>query len=446
MSRTRKFPGLLMRAKLVFEVEQSISGYLKGSITGILIVLLLLTQGVGTILAQKMGGSNEYYNDSLSQTGSPPIFLPASDVSSSTSFSTRSTSELICWMLVVLIMLVFVVANWINLKKLHHARETGEAQSRKFEELKTRHARSQNYLKVLMKRLESVQKRLSVADINKPDMSSSSLAAGREMVISERIIMGHLTTGIVNEIVTPLGFIHNGVETLRLTLEDLISETASMDATPNLSSSFLGSGRVRQVSAFDELRNDAFELMDSIGVGAARLMGIVKKLRVFDSLRDDTPKLVNINEILEEVLAMLYDQLSGRIELRRYYQTPMAEIYLPAGQVSHVLINVLLNAIQAIQPERTDGVITIYTESGASHSIIKIHDNGIGMSNEIMTHIFKPYFTNWPGSKASGLGLSICDGIVKEIKGELLVKSVEGEGTEFEIILPATSKTKTDVS
>jgi len=118
-------------------------------------------------------------------------------------------------------------------------------------------------------------------------------------------------------------------------------------------------------------------------------------------------------------------------------------IYCHSGQINQVLLNILVNAAQAIKTQERDdrGTITIRTYASDDGVVCEISDDGPGIPAEVVSKIFDPFFTTKPPGKGTGLGLSVSYGIiVNKHNGELLVDSTVGEGTKFTIKLPIGTK------
>jgi len=102
-------------------------------------------------------------------------------------------------------------------------------------------------------------------------------------------------------------------------------------------------------------------------------------------------------------------------------------------QISQVLVNLITNAIHALSD---GGKITVITKRNKADISIIVSDTGSGMSNDVKRNIFQPFFTTKPVGQGTGLGLSVVQGIVEEHNGKILVSSVPGKGSKFEIVLP----------
>jgi two-component system NtrC family sensor kinase len=108
------------------------------------------------------------------------------------------------------------------------------------------------------------------------------------------------------------------------------------------------------------------------------------------------------------------------------------------GQLQQVFLNILNNAFAAVEDGGTVSVIT--WEKDMDTVVITFQDNGHGMSEETLKHIYEPFFTTKKGHRGTGLGLSITYGIVKRLGGDIGVQSKEGQGTRFTVYLPKKSK------
>ncbi len=262
-----------------------------------------------------------------------------------------------------------------------------------------------------------------------------------QLVHNEKMAsLGQLTAGIAHEINNPINFVYNGIDTLKISLDDLmeiVKKYNELDsANGNKEEIIQEAKQLKEQLGFEELTQDIEHLVADIKKGAIRTMEIVKGLRIFSRLDEEERKMANIKEALESTLILLNNKLKGRINVKRYYDETMPDILCYPGQLNQVFMNILNNAIQAIPEDRKDGEITIYTENQAENIIIRIKDNGVGMSEQVKRRIFEPFFTTKPVGVGTGLGLSITFGIIEKHNGQIFVNSEEGKGTEFVIQLP----------
>lgn len=161
---------------------------------------------------------------------------------------------------------------------------------------------------------------------------------------------------------------------------------------------------------------------------------VVKKLLIFARQMPTWKTKVNLNQIVEEGLYFLESRcVKQGIKLIRSLSPNLPEITADPAQLNQVLVNLVVNAAQAM-PE--GGRLTIQTEVCEDQVLLIVEDTGIGISNEVLKQIFIPFFTTKEVSQGTGLGLPVVHGIVTSHGGSIKVKSKVGQGTWFEIRLP----------
>jgi signal transduction histidine kinase len=173
-------------------------------------------------------------------------------------------------------------------------------------------------------------------------------------------------------------------------------------------------------------------LIDGIEEGANRTKDIVLGLRTFSRMDEEEFKFINVNENLDSTLMLLKNKTKNRIEIHKDYYHE-AEIECIPGKINQVFMNILNNAIQAIDDK---GELFVTTRNDDKNIIISIRDTGKGMTQEIKNRIFEPFYTTKDVGKGTGLGLSITYGIIEKHNGKIEVNSVPGKGSEFVITLP----------
>jgi two-component system NtrC family sensor kinase len=143
----------------------------------------------------------------------------------------------------------------------------------------------------------------------------------------------------------------------------------------------------------------------------------------------------NIHNIINDLVDGFFERelAVSNIKFIKNYTPNLPEIETDANQLRQVLLNIINNAIDAINPP---GKITISTSYNDDQIIIAVTDTGKGISKEMMEKIFLPFFTTKEVGKGTGLGLSVSYGIIKNLGGKIEVESVVGKGTTFTIILP----------
>ena len=261
-----------------------------------------------------------------------------------------------------------------------------------------------------------------------------------QLVQSEKMAsLGQLTAGIAHEINNPINFVYNGIDTLKVSLDDLITIVEKYDDLENSEDYKATMAEIREMKeeyAYEDLLSDLKELVSDIKKGAVRTIEIVKGLRVFSRLDEEEMKPANVNDALDATLVLLRNKTKNKINVKKFYDDSIEDINCFPGQLNQVFMNILNNGIQAIPEERKDGEVQLYTENQDQHVMIKIKDNGSGMSEQVKRRIFEPFFTTKPVGIGTGLGMSITFGIIEKHGGSIYCNSEEGKGTEFSILIP----------
>lgn len=259
--------------------------------------------------------------------------------------------------------------------------------------------------------------------------------AQSQLVQSEKMAsIGQLVAGIAHEINNPVTFISAGVDSLRTNLEE-IGQVLNIyqRITPDNSQKKLQEiEEMKERIDYKQSIREINELITSIKNGTERTTQIVNGLRTFSRLDEDVLKFADLHEGLESTLILLRNKYKNRIEISREYgHLPPVECY--PGQLNQVFMNILSNAIDAIEDT---GTIAIATEQSNGTVTIRIRDNGKGIPEAIRAKIFDPFYTTKEVGSGTGLGLSISHGIVERHKGDIRVVSETGKGSEFIISLP----------
>jgi len=161
---------------------------------------------------------------------------------------------------------------------------------------------------------------------------------------------------------------------------------------------------------------------------------VIKKLMLFARQMPPKKALVNLNQVVTEGLYFFESRCSkAGIELVRSLSPDLPELIVDQGQLTQVLVNLIVNAVQAM-PE--GGKLTVQTLSSDGHVSLIVEDTGIGMSEEVVRQIFIPFFTTKDVNEGTGLGLPVVHGIVTSHGGSIKVESKMGDGTQFKIQLP----------
>ena len=184
------------------------------------------------------------------------------------------------------------------------------------------------------------------------------------------------------------------------------------------------------------------ELVDNACYGANRAAEIVTGLRVFTRLDEAEQKRANLHECLDAALMLLHSRYRDQIRIERRYGDLPPWLCQP-GKLNQVFLNLLANAVDAIFAKPVQGadeVIRVSTRleerEGRFCAVVEIADTGTGMTEEVKTRLFQPFFTTKDVGKGVGLGLAISHGIVRDHGGSIEVESEGGRGSLFRVVLP----------
>ncbi|PSB30856.1 hypothetical protein C7B82_07970 [Stenomitos frigidus ULC18] len=273
-----------------------------------------------------------------------------------------------------------------------------------------------------------------------------------QLVQSEKMSsLGQLVAGVAHEINNPVNFIYGNLAHVDHYTQDLIDLLQFYEETyPSPAAAV--QGKMTSID-LDFIMADLPKLLASMKVGTDRIREIVLSLRNFSRLDQFEVKPVNLHEGIDSTLMILQHRLKpmssqpGIEVIKQYGALPPVECF--AGQLNQVFMNLLSNAIDALQDgwidserqtlERKAGVITIQTQVLDSNRVqILIRDNGPGISEAVQRKLFDPFFTTKIVGKGTGLGLSISYQIVERHGGTLSCVSAPGQGATFYIEIPVT--------
>lgn len=271
---------------------------------------------------------------------------------------------------------------------------------------------------------------MELAELNMQLQQTRDLMLQQEKLAS----IGQLAAGIAHEINNPLGFLTSNQNMIKTYFGTVRTVCRTLRDSGN--------------PLFEELNkaNDlayVFPEMDQIlkenDEGYVRIKKIVANLMSFSRMdRNVDFELYDVNAGIESTLIVAWNEIKYVAEVQKDFNE-IPKIYAHGGEINQVVLNILVNAAQAIagQKRAEKGKIMIQTRLEGASVVVLISDDGPGIPHEIISRIFDPFFTTKETGKGTGLGLSISyDIIVSKHNGLLSVVSEPGEGTTFRIELP----------
>jgi signal transduction histidine kinase len=174
--------------------------------------------------------------------------------------------------------------------------------------------------------------------------------------------------------------------------------------------------------------------LDRIIAATLHAREIIKKLMLFARERPPVREKVSLNRVVEEGLLFLESRArKGGVEIRRSLAPDLPEILADPNQLHQVLVNLVVNAMQAMP---RGGPLSIETYAEGDEVVLAVEDEGVGMGREVVERIFEPFFTTKDVGVGTGLGLSVVHGLVTAHGGSIRVRSEPGAGSRFEVHLP----------
>lgn len=261
-----------------------------------------------------------------------------------------------------------------------------------------------------------------------------------QLLQSEKMAaIGQLAAGIAHEINNPVGFVTSNLKTLDVYRQDIFELLDAYEALEAActqdETALLKIRSLKQQKDLAFLRTDIGQLIAESRNGMTRVAKIVSDLKDFAHAENKEWLWADLNSGLDSTLNIVWNEIKYHCTLNKAYGD-IPKVYCMASQINQVLLNLLVNAAQAI-PEK--GEISIRTGQAGDEVFIAIADTGSGIPAENLSRIFEPFFTTKPVGKGTGLGLAISHDIVQKHGGRIEVESTVGKGTTFTVWLPVNS-------
>jgi len=242
------------------------------------------------------------------------------------------------------------------------------------------------------------------------------------LVISGRMVaVGQLAAGVAHELNNPMAYV-------RANLSLLQDHFGKLDE---------GAGASRTDPARAELVAECGELLEESIDGIDRATSIIRDIRSFSHAGTGEREETDLGALLDTTQRMVEPQIRHRATIERDDE-PVPLVRCAPREIQQVFVNLLLNAADADDPQAPNRPIHIRVETRATatHAVVNVRDDGVGIASDILPCIFDPFYTTKPAGQGTGLGLSISYEIVRRHGGELRVDSAPGQGACFTLMLP----------
>ena len=265
------------------------------------------------------------------------------------------------------------------------------------------------------------------------DLNQQVRERSEEVIRNEQLAsVGFLAAGVAHEINNPLASIAWSAEALESRLHRILNPVESILAEasdPNVLPEVPGVDLNTLRTYLRRIQDEAF-----------RCKGITERLLDFSRLGTEQRKqLIDMNEVVQDVVDMVRHLGQFRTQRTEFQPRPMPMIAWASPQeMKQVILNLLTNSLESLDPKRSDGFVNITIEALSDSIRLVIEDNGCGMSDEVLQHLFEPFFTRRRDGRGTGLGLPITSRIIADHGGRITPKSRGiNLGSRFEILLPS---------
>ena len=273
----------------------------------------------------------------------------------------------------------------------------------------------------------------------KLERTLEELKETQQMLIhSEKMnAMGKLVAGVAHELNNPIAFVYGNLFSLDTYFSDYKNSFQEVESKirngidDNLIPSI---DKIKKKYELDFLNDDIQDVLKETKTGIERVKKIVEDLRKFSRLDESDIKNVDLIDNINSTISIVKSELAGK-NLNFTFDSP-DKLFIDCypGQLNQAILNLLINAVQAVDE---NGTIKMTLRENNENVLLSVKDNGTGISQDIKSKIFDPFFTTKPVGSGTGLGLSITYKIITDVHGGSIdVKSEEGNGAEFIISLP----------
>ncbi len=279
--------------------------------------------------------------------------------------------------------------------------------------------------------VESQKEEIQIANAELEALLQKTTEMQDQLLQSEKLAsIGQLAAGVAHEINNPVGFVKSNLGTLSeyvLQFRQLVDQLSEKVADRSEVAA------IQEASDYSYICRDVTELLHESLDGVARVQKIVADLKNY--ARPDSGEdfdWLDLNEVVRSTLNIVWNELKYKADVVTEF-ADLPRVRANTVQINQILVNLLVNAAQAIERQGTITVTTRLEESGVA---VDVSDTGIGIQPETQSRLFDPFFTTKPMGKGTGLGLAISQKLAAKHYGRIAVRSEPGAGSTFTLHLP----------
>jgi PAS domain S-box-containing protein len=259
------------------------------------------------------------------------------------------------------------------------------------------------------------------------DITAGSRAMLRQANDQKLAELGRLAAGIAHEIRSPMQYVTTSVEFVRTSIDEILVGKRSLDN--------------------NETRTDLRESLDEVADGIGRINEIVKGMNVLAHTGGSDMDHHDLNDALDFPLTVVRGQAPSDTEFA-VTRGDLSPVRIRLGLMQQLLLNLLVNSIHAIEDRvalnpRSTGRIEVETATDADWVTVRVTDNGVGMSPDVLSHAMEPFFTTKSEGRGTGQGLAMVRDIAIQHNGHVTMGSSVEDGTSITVRLPHADRTET---
>lgn len=270
------------------------------------------------------------------------------------------------------------------------------------------------------------------------DLNHSLERSKNQVQFSERLVnLGEVSAGIIHEINNPVAYIGSNLRELEAdirTLRDFINTLDKASDHLEIRSEFYQQllASYQALNVQEAMAEAPLRLEDCL-TGIERVRKIIQDMKRLSGSGTCDKTLSNINDDIDSVINIASSRIKGGIELKTFL-IDLPDLYCNSSQISQVLTNIIINAIQALEDD--GGEICLSERIEGNSVVLEISDNGPGMCAEVANQVFEPFFTTKDAENGTGMGLALCYKLVAEHGGWINLETSPGNGSCFSVHLP----------
>ncbi|QDT10432.1 sensor histidine kinase [Planctomycetes bacterium K23_9] len=248
----------------------------------------------------------------------------------------------------------------------------------------------------------------------------------REVIQNEQLAsVGFLAAGVAHEINNPLASIAWSAESLQSDLDDVLMAGTGIQSNPEFT---------------EALQSNLQRIQDE----AYRCKGITDGLLDFSRLGDVSRSSTDLCKLVHSVVSIVSKLGKYKCKTIRIHSDDQVHAHVNSHEIQQVILNLVTNALESVS---TDGAVDVHVRTRGQSAYVGVYDDGCGMSQQVLDHLFEPFFTRRRDGTGTGLGLSITYRIVSQHHGSLTASSDgDGKGSKLELTLPVNAVTKETLS